>query len=737
MLSSRFCFCWRPISLAKAVAWLWFCASLVACGSDSIERELIVELRTDLVPGIEFVGVRTTLQTDAGILGAETEALKTDDYIAAARIAEFRQLQTGDMTITVELLDFDGNTIVSRPTKVILLGRLGLTVVITRSCLNVQCPQTNGDPNATACLAGNCVDTRCHPGNPSYCPDLQCLQNTDCADQNACSEANCLDGACLYTSLAKSCVQDIQWCIPEQGCVDFCADGLHNENESDVDCGGPLCPACGSGLSCFRSSDCLSQICSSETCVEASCSDNLRNAQELGIDCGGSGCPDCWQTEWAVQHTERDRLPATIFALTKGIAVDSSGNVYSVGTQGEFESLPASSSTRLFIEKSSSSGSQAWKKHTPFTGGNDFHTMQVSGANVSTNNNLYIAGHFPINLDFDGTVLQSVNTNTYDIFLASFLSNGTLRWAKRFGGTGNDQANGMVTDINGNTYLAGSFEGSFTFSGNPVVAKGVIDGLILKIDPNGAETSAMSIGVASSATQVTAIDIDSNNNFYITGWFSSDAFDLGNGVLANEGSSDVFVASYTSSGTLRWAKNWGSTAGDSPLSIRVADPYRVCFYATFGDEVTIGQTSFDTTSLGSGIVSCLSSTSGSPVWVYHLKSTGNTDILAQLHTDLSRYLYALVSYSGDLTFSGKTFQAGTDTDIVLLRFDIIDGTIGWAENLGSSQDDIGATLFVSDSGKAYLGGSSASSIDFGSGTIGSTGTDPFAWTTVLDIVDHP
>ena len=77
-----------------------------------------------------------------------------------------------------------------------------------------------------------------------------------------------------------------------------CSDGLHNGDETDVDCGGAVCgTACGDGLACGSSSDCTSRVCAGGVCVAPSCSDGVRNGGEAGVDCGavcvagaGSAC---------------------------------------------------------------------------------------------------------------------------------------------------------------------------------------------------------------------------------------------------------------------------------------------------------------------------------------------------------------------------------------------------------------------------------------------------------------
>lgn len=72
-----------------------------------------------------------------------------------------------------------------------------------------------------------------------------------------------------------------------------CADGILNGDETDVDCGGSTCAACGDGSSCSAGSDCTSGVCSGGTCQAASCSDGVQNGSETDIDCGGGVCAPC------------------------------------------------------------------------------------------------------------------------------------------------------------------------------------------------------------------------------------------------------------------------------------------------------------------------------------------------------------------------------------------------------------------------------------------------------------
>ena len=71
-----------------------------------------------------------------------------------------------------------------------------------------------------------------------------------------------------------------------------CSNGIKDENEADVDCGG-VCPPCEDGKICNEDSDCLSNYCNPDgMCSTPSCNDGWQNQDESDVDCGGN-CEKC------------------------------------------------------------------------------------------------------------------------------------------------------------------------------------------------------------------------------------------------------------------------------------------------------------------------------------------------------------------------------------------------------------------------------------------------------------
>ncbi len=84
-----------------------------------------------------------------------------------------------------------------------------------------------------------------------------------------------------------------------------CYDGILNQNETDVDCGG-VCPPCEVRMRCGVDRDCMSGWCYYKKCMTPACDDTVQNQNEEEIDCGGPcrPCtPICYNDSMCGQYT--------------------------------------------------------------------------------------------------------------------------------------------------------------------------------------------------------------------------------------------------------------------------------------------------------------------------------------------------------------------------------------------------------------------------------------------------
>ena len=106
---------------------------------------------------------------------------------------------------------------------------------------------------------------------------------------NGCNTINAFGGACSSQVTCSGC------CSPDNQCLagpcPSCTDNVRNQNEEDVDCGGP-CPSCGTCSDNIRNQNEEDVDCGGPCPSCGTCSDNIRNQGEDNVDCGGP-CPAC------------------------------------------------------------------------------------------------------------------------------------------------------------------------------------------------------------------------------------------------------------------------------------------------------------------------------------------------------------------------------------------------------------------------------------------------------------
>jgi hypothetical protein len=85
-----------------------------------------------------------------------------------------------------------------------------------------------------------------------------------------------------------------------------CFDGVTDYDETDVDCGGAWCNSCADGKQCVSNSDCSSTLCNlgNHTCSPATCLDNVQDGSETDVDCGGPVCPTCADTKKCTANSD-------------------------------------------------------------------------------------------------------------------------------------------------------------------------------------------------------------------------------------------------------------------------------------------------------------------------------------------------------------------------------------------------------------------------------------------------
>lgn len=199
------------------------------------------------------------------------------------------------------------------------------------------------------------------------------------------------------------------------------------------------------------------------------------------------------------------------------IAVDTTGNIYIVGTFSGTASFGETSkaslgSTDIFVAKYSSSGTFQWVQ----TAGSASIDNATSIA-VDDSGNVYIGGNFPTSITFGTTTKTAVGS--YDVFLTKYDTSGNLQWVQTVGGGAFDSLKDIYIDASANVYITGNFQSTCTFGTISKSSKGGLDIYVAKFDASGVFQWVQTAGGVNT-DDGEDLTIDRKGNIYATGSFT-------------------------------------------------------------------------------------------------------------------------------------------------------------------------------------------------------------------------
>jgi len=162
------------------------------------------------------------------------------------------------------------------------------------ACMDATCtagacgvtPSAPGPAASSAQAAGDCQQVVCDgSGGATTQP-----QDTDLPDDgNPCTAGTCVGGVPAFTPIAGTCPggevcgdpagPNAGACVPAT-----CSNGAQDPGETDVDCGGALCPACGWAKACVTDTDCQSGFCVANLCGSFAIAQGLVVPSGIALD---------------------------------------------------------------------------------------------------------------------------------------------------------------------------------------------------------------------------------------------------------------------------------------------------------------------------------------------------------------------------------------------------------------------------------------------------------------------
>jgi alpha-tubulin suppressor-like RCC1 family protein len=349
------------------------------------------------------------------------------------------------------------------------------------------------------------------------------------------------------------------------------------------------------------------------------------------------------------------------------VAISPAGEVYVTGSftgTANFgtTNLVAAGFGDIFIAKYDSAGNLLWVQRAGGPGSN-----QANGVAVDTAGNAYVAGFFSNIATFGSTNL--LNSGGRDIFLTKYNPAGQVVWARRAGGTSEDESRGVAVDPSGNIYLAGYFQGTGAFGSSNLTATGLQDIFVAKYDPAGTLLWAQKAG-GPNADFANGIAVDSLGNAYVTGYFQSGTNVLSASVAitnnsASSTSAQIFLAKYDPNGIALWARAAGGFVSDFGNAVAVDGPGNVYVAGSFQSTATFGNTNL-TTSGSDDLFVTMYAPSGNLLWIRKGGGFGS-DVGLGIAPDQTGNVFVTGYFNGRAAFDQTSFLTAGAADVFVSK----------------------------------------------------------------------
>lgn len=529
-------------------------ASLLACGLLSACSDpaatLVLDLRTDYVPGVEFDSVETVLDDGTTVRAAADAGA---DFVAGVRVAEIVGLPRRALAFEVRLRRA-GTRVDARPVRVALRSDTSVTVVMTRDCLRTTCPAPGGDPALTACVAGRCATPECVAESPDDCGPPECAVAADCAAAD-CARPTCVAGACLFGS--GDCPEGT-YCDPDVGCRRLEAEPDGGRPDAGVDAG----PADPGGWARVVSGDDAEEVSRLAGLPGGGlvAAGTLRGDLDLGGGVRAADGGGLWVARYDADGTHRWSTAVSGSGTVEpgALVVDGAARVQILGKfsgtvdfgEGPVRATEVANLYLLTLDLDD--GERLGSRVVGYA-----HVSLAAGA-VDSEDHLFVCGTTLPGSDLGGGALAGDGLR--EGFLASYDSDGGHRWSLLVRGGSEELAVGV--GISGDRVcVAGTFSQLARIGGTSLRGSGRTDGFVTCHDrATGAVSRRRTIGGADGRTTLDALTTSRDGGVFVAGRMDSDV-DFGGRVVGTTGRA-AFVARYDADLNLQWVR-----AFDAPMTL--------------------------------------------------------------------------------------------------------------------------------------------------------------------------
>lgn len=266
-------------------------------------------------------------------------------------------------------------------------------------------------------------------------------------------------------------------------------------------------------------------------------------------------------------------------------------------------------------------------------------------------------------------------------------------------------------------------------------------GCVISFAQISAQTSPLAWGMATqgNGTQfedANSVTYDSQNNIYVTGYFTSDTLTFGNDTLFNNGGADMYIAKFDAILNIQWAVKVGGAGYEYGLGITCDSSDNLVVVGNFDSPYIVmgADTLRNHGSSTPDMFIARFDVNGNFIWARN-EGGGNWDYCNAVDMNpLNGDIYVGGAYYLDtMIIENDTFMNRGGYDMILMKFDL-NGNYVWAREAGGNFNDLGNGVAWDAAGSVYVSGGFASdSLPFPNATlINAFGSMPDIFTAKYD-----
>ena len=219
-----------------------------------------------------------------------------------------------------------------------------------------------------------------------------------------------------------------------------------------------------------------------------------------------------------------------------------------------------------FVMSITTDGAPLWSRYVGGTG-----TESINSLHTGSGNEVIIGGKTSsLSTAYSPSIQDNYGGGPGDGFICKLSDNGDLIWYTYIGGAGEDEIRSISCDHEGNIIFCGFGSSIPLISAiSTLPAGGNSDGFIASIDDTGSLAWANYAG-GSEYDMIESLDVEATGNIVITGFTLSGQmpqFDSDN--TTTLGDQNVFIISYSPSGTFNWGRYFGGTGQEIPTDLHI------------------------------------------------------------------------------------------------------------------------------------------------------------------------